>query len=67
MTDKMIGLLSQHQNPANDYKLQHAILGALRNLAVTAQARQFLIEKGSTDARNKIGIRHLKFQFELVA
>ena len=46
MAERMIRLLSQHQNPANDYKLQHALLGALRNLAVTARDRQHLIDKG---------------------
>ena len=46
MTDKMIRLLSERQNPANDFKLQHAILGALRNFAVTAQVRQILLDKG---------------------
>jgi hypothetical protein len=42
----MIQLLSERQNPANDFKLQHGILGALRNFAVTPQARQILLDKG---------------------
>ena len=46
VTDKMIRLLSERQNPVNDFKLQHAILGALRNFAVTAQVRQILLDKG---------------------
>lgn len=43
----MIQLLSERQNPANDFKLQHAILQALRNFAVTQKARPILLEKGS--------------------
>ncbi len=46
---QLISLLKAHQNPHTDLKLQHAILGAVRNLAVTPSARKQLLEQGLLD------------------
>jgi hypothetical protein len=43
----LISLLKAHQNPNEDLKLQHALLGAVRNLAVSEKARKQLLEQGS--------------------
>ncbi len=43
----LIALLKSHQNPHTDLKLQHAVLGCVRNLAVNADARRALIEQGT--------------------
>lgn len=43
----LIGLLKQHQNVNGDLKLQHALLGTVRNLAVNAAARKQLLEQGN--------------------
>ncbi|TRY64288.1 hypothetical protein TCAL_10250 [Tigriopus californicus] len=45
----LVDLLRSHLNPNADLKLQHAILGAIRNLAVTAKARSCLLEQGLLD------------------
>jgi hypothetical protein len=42
----LIDLLKTHQNPSSDLKLQHAVLGCVRNLAVAPGARKQLIEQG---------------------
>ena len=45
----LIGLLKQHQNINGDLKLQHALLGTVRNLAVNPAARKQLLEQGILD------------------
>ena len=45
----LIGLLKSHQNPNTDIKLQHALLGSVRNLAVSPSARKQLLEQGLLD------------------
>lgn len=42
----LIKLLNAHSQSDKDMKLQHALLGALRNLAVTASARKQLLDQG---------------------
>ena len=43
----LIGLLKQHQNVnGGDLKLQHALLGTVRNLAVNPGARKQLLDQG---------------------
>lgn len=46
-TPSLIEALKDHQAPlVRDVKLQHAILGALRNLAVAPEGRQILLQNG---------------------
>ena len=48
----LIGLLKSHQNSNADLKLQHAVLGSIRNLAVAPAARKQLLEQGNTKKIN---------------
>lgn len=64
----LISLLKAHQNPNTDLKLQHALLGSLRNLAVAARARKQLLDQGSTsntDPDNVLGTVFKKISINL--
>jgi hypothetical protein len=52
----LISLLKSHQNPHSDLKLQHAVLGSVRNLAVNEAARKQLLEQGTLACLPEMGL-----------
>lgn len=46
LSGSLIGILSQHKEAGEDVRLQHALLSALRNLAIPARNKKRLLDEG---------------------